>query len=242
METAPIRTLIYGSCVSRDVLRIAPEPFQLTGYIARQSWISAFTTPVPSPDLSHVASAFQARNLDGDFRSTARQLMRRHSEATDVLLIDIASDRHGVAQYGDGYVSLTPDHKRAFGGMIRGGRRVPFASPRHLGLFSAAVKRGSGALGRLGLMEKALVLRAPFTDVTTTGVPMKGGSVTKLNAQYEPYYEVLAAAGLEIVDLPAELAVADPGHTWGLAPDHYADPAYQWWAERIVNFARPVSY
>lgn len=238
MSAQPIRTLIYGSCVARDVVRVVPEPFDVTGYIARQSWVSAFTAPVPAPELPHIKSGFQARNVRGDFESNAGERIRGLSEDADVLLVDIASDRHGAVAYGNGYASFTPDHRRAFGGIVPGGSHVPFGSGEHRELFTTAVQRGAEVLSELDLFEKTLVLGVPFTDRTTTGEPMTVSRETaaSINAKYEPYYEAFSAAGFRIAELPSALAVADPHHEWGPGQDHYADPAYHWWADQISAF------
>lgn len=237
---APIRAIVYGSCVARDVIRVVPEPFEVTGYIARQSFVSAFTDPVEPPELPNVASPFQARNVRGDFWSDAGARIADLGGDADVVLIDIASDRHGVAAYGDGYVSLTPDHRRAFRGIVPGGTAVPFGSSEHLSLFTQAARQGRALLKELSLFEKTLVIGAPFTDRTVTGEPMTGAAETAeaINEKYRPYYEALSAAGFSIAMLPDELAVADLQHAWGPGQDHYADPAYRWWAEQVSTFAR----
>lgn len=226
--------------MARDVIRVVPEPFELTGYVARQSWISAFTSPVTAPELTRIASGFQARNVQGDFGSNAGEILGSHADNTDVFLIDIASDRHGVVAYEGGYVSLTPDHRRAFGGIVPGGKLVPFGSEQHRQLFTEATQRGAEMMDAKGLFDKALVLRVPFTDRTTTGEPMTVAkdSAETINARYEPYYQALSDVGFQIIDLPANLAVADPEHAWGLGQDHYAGPAYQWWADQIGVFVR----
>ena len=237
---APLRTAIYGSCVARDVLRVVPDPFEVTGYIARQSWVSAFTPPVKAPDLSHVKSAFQARNIRGDFESNAGERLTRLAAESDIVLIDIASDRHGVAAYEGGYVSLTPDHRRAFKGIVPGGRMIPFGSDEHLTLFRSSMMRAAELLLDLDVLDKTYILEAPFTDRTVTGEPMVGFGETaeEINVKYKPYYNVLGAGGFQLLPLPEELAVADHQHQWGPGQDHYADPAYHWWAEQIEARAR----
>lgn len=233
-----IRTLVYGSCVGRDIPRVVTGKFELTGYIARQTWISAFTNPVEAPDLPRPGSNFQARSVKGDFESNARSAFRRLAADTDVLVIDIASDRHGAAAYQGGYVSLTPDHRRTFGGIVPGGQRIPFGSAKHRRLFATAVRRGVASLDKIGLLDRTVVLEAPFTDRTITGEPMPGPreSADRINEAYVPYYDALRAAGLPTLRLPDELAVADLGHEWGPGQDHYAERAYHWWADRLTEW------
>lgn len=233
--SAPVRAVVYGSVLARDVLRVAPEPFDEVDYITRQSWVSAFTSPIPAPDLSHMASAAQARNVRGDFESNARE---RLAGETDVILLDIATELSGVATYQGGYVTLTPDHRRAFGRIVPGARAIPFGTDEHFELFKAAgMQLMEDLLVDLDIHDRTFVLKAPFTDRTTTGEPLRGVQepAETINEEFLRYYQFLGAAGFQILTLPDDLAVADPDHQWGPGQDHYSDPAYRWWADQIIK-------
>lgn len=216
------------------MLRVVPEPFEEVDYIARQSWVSAFTDPIPAPDLSHMTSELRARNVRGDFESDARE---RLAAKSDIVLLDIASELNGAGAYRGGYVSLTPDHRRAFGRIIPGAEAIPFGSEEHFKLFRAAGMRLAELLFHLDIFDRTFVLTAPFTDRTTTGEPLSGVQETAeaINAKIRRYYQFLWAAGFQVLALPEELAVADPDHEWGPGQDHYTDDAYRWWADRIVE-------
>lgn len=239
MSERQVNALIYGSCVSRDIARVLPELLKTKEYVARQSWISGFSSGIDVPDLSHVASNFQARSLAGDFASNATKIIRQYGCTADTVIVDIASDRHGIAKYEGGFVSLTPDHQRAFGGMIKGGVRIKFGSARHQSLFEWATRRASTFFERHGLKEKVLVIQAPFTDTTSSGVPMVKTRLTaeQINEAYQPYYRTFEDAGFALLKLPEDLAIADPGHAWGLAQDHYISAAYEWLAREIQAFS-----
>ncbi|MBP2216308.1 DUF6270 domain-containing protein [Arthrobacter sp. CAN_C5] len=43
--------LIYGSCVSRDAYSTFGDDYALTGYVARQSMISAMSRPTTLPEV-----------------------------------------------------------------------------------------------------------------------------------------------------------------------------------------------
>lgn len=233
----PLRTLIYGSCVARDVVRVVPEPFELVRYVARQSWVSAYWPASTVPDVSHLQSAFQRRAISGDFGSTAPRLLRRLSSQVDLVLIDIASDRHGVMRIGRGFVSLTPDHRRAFDGPFApDGEFIPFGTDQHLALFTEAATRAAASLQSEGTLGRAVVLAFPFTDRLDTGgaVAKEKVAVSTLNALYQPYYSALAERGFHILRLPQELAVSTADHTWGPGVDHFADPAPVWWASQLL--------
>lgn len=223
--------------MARDVVRVVPGPFDLTRYIARQSWVSAYGPPVPAPDVSHLRSEFQRRAISADFGSTAPRLLRRMSSQVDRVIIDIASDRHGVVRVGNGFVSLTPDHLRAFDGQYADvGEVIPFGSAEHFDRFAVAVGRAAEALRAEETLDRAVVLAFPFTDRLDTDarIPRERTDVPALNALYEPYYEVFASSGFPLLRLPDALAVSTMEHEWGPGVDHFVDPAYEWWAQRLV--------
>jgi hypothetical protein len=235
----PYRTVIWGSCVARDVLRVVPRPFTLNDYIARQCWLSAHSRSVPVPDLSTISSRFQVRALEGDFRSSAMGRIEHHAPATDLLLIDLASDRHGAVAVGDGYVSLTPEHRRAFGGMMPGGKRIPFGSDKHFSAFRRAAAGIRDAIVSAGLWDQTFVLRFRFTDRTINGDPVPPERTTPAedNARIEPYYDVLERLGYQFSVLPDELGASTHDHAWGAGSDHFVDEAYQWWADDVTSRA-----
>lgn len=161
------------------------------------------------------------------------------STLVDRVIIDIASDRHGVMRVGRGFVSRTPDHLRAFDGLYEGGGEVlPFGSEEHFDLFAAATRRAAEALRSEGTLGRAIVLAFPFTDRLDTGdpIPRERTAVGALNALYEPYYEAFARHGFHVLRLPDSLAVSTADQAWGAGVDHFADPAYRWWAERLIHY------
>lgn len=227
--------------MARDIVRLVPEPFALVRYIARQSWVSAYSPSLPVPDLEHVQSAFQRRAIAGDFGSTAPRLLRRMSTDVDRVLVDIASERHGVMRVGRGFVSLTPDHHRAFNGPYEpGGEVIAFGSEEHVDLFTAAVGRAAAALRSEGTLDRVVVLRFPFADRLETGEPVVRDRMAPptLNALVQPYYTAFAEHGFSTLRLPDELAVSSADHLWGPAVDHFAEAAPLWWAGRLVGERR----
>ncbi len=53
-------------------------------------------------------------------------------------------------------------------------------------------------------------------------------SAADWNDLYRPYYAFIEELGLPVVTLPAELALTDAGHRWGISPYHYVPEAYAW--------------
>ncbi len=221
---------IYGSCVSRDVLRVHPVA-PVAAYAARSSWVSALTPPVAEPDADiGLASDFQARMVRDDFASTAPAAL----DAGDALLLDLTDERFGVIEYGGGFITPSNEFRRSAWNDVVVGRRIPFASDEHVALFRELAPRMKERLrGR-----RAWVLRARFADVTDTGESVRrsdGRSGDQWQVAFAPYFAVLEELGLPILDVPDELAVASKDHLWGAAAMHYADPFYAWVADRLPD-------
>lgn len=231
---------IYGSCVARDIVRVTEDRFSLSGYIARQNWISAFSEPIPAPREWGVRSNFQAKNLKGDFSSDATVRLRELGKKSDMVIMDLASEQHGVFEWEAGrFVSATPtirasdfykSHKRK--------KHIPFGSLAHIDLFRVAADKMKDFLQSEDLFDKTLVLTAPFTDDIVGGGKLeKRYSAESLNLAFSAYYELLGTRGFALTaPLPADLNVTSEEHQWGAAQDHYIDPAYEWWADSLVEF------
>lgn len=242
MSTVPIKTLIYGSCVSRDIVRITEPRFSVTRYIARQSWVSAFTGPLADPGPTALTSAFQQRSLVGDFTSNAPQLIAEAAPQSDLVLLDIDCELRGVFPLDGGYVSYTPELTRSGALEAREpGPLLRLGTPQHLELFADATLKLRDVLTRAGALDRTVVLQFPFTDESTTGeaVPLLAGRTgAEWNTAYEPYYELIREAGFAMSTLPAALGISTPAHQWGIQQEHYIDDAYQWWAEDLAPRAR----
>lgn len=291
------KLFIYGSCVGRDIVRLLPGKYTLLHYAARQSWISAASLPLAKPDPVDLGP-FSKRSLVGDFTSNVPMLLRGISRKSDVILIDIATDRHGVYRVGSSYISNTGELKRSnllarpraealinektskrcgifdifvrlfrrvqetvgkvtnpkaevkklsYGiGSLEHGELVEFGSSEHKILFNEAAAKLSRVMKKAGLLERALVLQIKFAGESDDGqlVPLaRGLKASEVNEMYEYYYEVLERMGFSLTPTPPpELVVANSQHKWGLQQDHFIDPMYHWWADRIDEFAWSLSH
>lgn len=231
---------IYGSCVARDIVRVTEGKFGVVQYVARQSWISAATKGLPRPDASRL-SPFSARSLMGDFASNLPYLLRREGRKADVILIDLASDRHGVYPHGEGFITNSGELRRSGQARsVRGTQLVEFGSSEHRRLFRLAANKLKRVLVSAGLFERVLVLNAPFAGESDDGreVPLaRGLTSNEINEKYSYYYHLLAQLGFFVLPVPpADLVKASSSHKWGLQQDHYVDELYYWWADQIDAF------
>ncbi|MGO1732097.1 DUF6270 domain-containing protein, partial [Agrococcus casei] len=96
-----------------------------------------------------------------------------------------------------------------------------------------AAERAVEAIRSTGL--PAVVLAPPLAEHDLDGEPLDymGASVESWNQKFERYYNALEQLGVTVLRGPAELAVADKAHQWGLAPFHYAPAMYEWFTAEI---------
>lgn len=232
---------IYGSCVSRDIIRVTENKFKSKEYVARQCWISAVSLPQPIPDGINL-TGFRLKSLVGDIESNAFPRLQNSAKQSKAVVIDVASDRHGVWDLGNGgYLSnLATMKKQKVLNDFPDSRLITWGSAEHLELFNRAVAEGKEALLKCGFFQKATVLKVPFTDKTEAGEVLDSGSgmnPLQIRASYSPYYEIFERYGFNFLpDLPEELAVSTEEHAWGKGINHFVDAAYDWWGDEIERF------
>lgn len=237
----PIPISIYGSCVSRDIIRVTENKFQSKEYVARQCWISALSEPQPVPEGIKL-KGFRLKSLVGDIESNGFPRLMAVATTSKALVIDIASDRHGVWDLGNGsYLSNLATMKRQK--ILKGypnARLVSFGTSEHMSLFNNAVAEGAGKLKESGLFSKSTVLKIPFTNMGVGGesIDLKGEKdPSEIRESYKPYFDILGRNGFHFLpDLPEELAVSTPNHAWGMGINHFIDEAYLWWSIEIEKF------
>src|SRR5690606_29154368 len=81
------------------------DRFEVVAYIARQSLLSAGRdASAHLPDGLEIDSDFQRRMMTGDFAGNLAGRLAEAAPTTDVLLWDLADERHGVHVFEDGSV------------------------------------------------------------------------------------------------------------------------------------------
>ncbi|MGM1028339.1 MAG: DUF6270 domain-containing protein [Actinomycetota bacterium] len=230
-----MRVLVYGSCVARDTLEFAAAgSVDLQGYVARQSLISVDNDATAHlPEAMTVSSKFQERMIRADFAGGLLDRLETMAADLDVLLWDLADERHGVYRFSDGTVSTRsidtmriPELEAQF----TEAEHLPFGTPEHLAIWSERANAFAGRLRALGLFERTVVLEVPWAVLTTEGQPSPwsmGVRAKEANQRYQPYYALLRELGFRMVELPDALVLADPQHRWGLAPFHYSPAVYR---------------
>lgn len=229
------RTLVYGSCVARDTVEFADaDSVDLRGYIARQSLISAGDdASAHLPASLGLDSNFQDRMIRSDFAGDLLTRLESMADEVDLLLWDLADERHGVHRFADGRVvtrSIDTIRSETVAGLLDATEHIPFGTDEHFKLWRPRVEAFDALLGRLGMLEKTVVLEVPWalrdTEGKTTPWSM-GVRAADANKQYQRYYDHLRQTGHRMVELPVEVVLADPNHRWGLAPFHYTPEVYR---------------
>lgn len=240
--TDTIRTVtVYGSCVSRDVIRVDAGKTGLApgGYIARQSVVSAMSGPVDLPSTpSLLKSSFQRRMVEGDVRSNCMEQIRNVADTTDILLMDLIDERFGVFPVGDGYVTDSDEFKQCGWRSILPERPlISFGSERHLHLFKGSFTRFVEFLVEVAIYDRTYLLLPKFATESLQGDNFEHLVIppTKRNLDFEPYYAYAKESGISVIRPPEHLTIADKNHLWGLGPVHYADGFYQWVASELRN-------
>lgn len=237
-----VRVTVYGSCVARDTVDLAgSDRFDVIAYIARQSLLSADQdATVRFPDDAQIDSAFQRRMMTGDFAGDLDARLTEAADETDVLLWDLADERHGVHVFDDGgVVTRSIDLVRVpeVLSAVQGARHVPFGADEHFELWAPRAEQLRDKLVELELFEKSLVLQVPWALVTVDGrrTPQSMGTTAmEANEAYRRYYAHLAELGFRILELQPLGVLADPEHRWGMAPFHYTQDVYEEIVARVL--------
>lgn len=226
---------IYGSCVSRDIFNFPNEELRMRAYFARSSFISAASSPSQLPShKSKLTSPFQQRMLEQDI--TSRVLPQLASLKDQIYLVDLIDERGGVLELEDGgfVTDLSELRNSGWRKLVRSVRKHSFGEETHLELFRASVNPVLEVIGG----PRTVVINPNFAEFTDQGdpVPDYGGmSSAKWNELYEPYFTLLRESGLHVLDVPAELCIADSKHQWGVAPYHYVPDFYRWVSDQLLH-------
>jgi hypothetical protein len=230
----PIRTFIYGSCVSRDTFSfLDPSRYTLVNYVARQSLVSAFSTPGPPlVDPAKLNSAFQRRMLEQDAASALPNLLQDAAAETDILLWDIFDERLGYfpGQEAAASTNSVEIQRLAQQEASAAAPAVAFGTRRHFKRFAEALEQFAELLSSTGLLQRTLLIAPPWATCTDTGAvtPTSFGlDAHSANEKVQTYIDLIAStASIPVLRTDPAVTVASSSHRWGAAPFHYVDEVY----------------
>lgn len=225
--------------MSRDTLELLSNEYAVSGYVARQSLISASTRPVSvQPQELQLSSAFQQRQVEGDAASNLFPLMSKLLPTIDLFVMDIMVERLGVRNFGGSFLTYSNELlNTVFGSKISSKNRfTKFGSDEHFIRWSEGARKLSDTINTCEMQSRAVVLQTPWASHSSTGTAtqgFRGMSPSSINDAFARYYKYLETLGFQLIRLPVELAVADDNHKWGPAGYHYVSQAYDWLASEI---------
>lgn len=222
------RLVVWGSCITRDVIDLLPPGYRLVKYIARQSWLSigSDASALVGP-LDVFNSAFQARMVADDLEGNALSELESLNDQIDHLLIDLCDERHGVVRLNDGSI-LTRSVEKISAGiqptLDAQGTVLAFGGLEHLWRWSESAESIISQLKQIGLAERTLVVAPDWALTDQDGHPTAssyGLVPATANEWFARYYDVLSGLGVTVMRFSGTVAATD--HQWGPAAFHYDD-------------------
>ncbi|HJE51153.1 MAG TPA: DUF6270 domain-containing protein [Tessaracoccus flavescens] len=234
------KTFIWGSCVSRDTFEFLPDSFELLGYVARQSWLSAGSRADVA--IGELESKFQRKMTEGDLAGNALSRLSDNAGDIDLLLLDLCDERLGVVLL-EGDAVVTRSVEKMTSGiqdqLDEAGHVLALGDPGHFERWRTAAARVRDELEAAGLLSKSLVLAVEWALMDSEAEPTPtsfGKSAFDMNQRFEAYYAELEALGFTLVNTGPTLADAD--HKWGRAAFHYHETTYEELVGQIVGKVR----
>lgn len=224
------RVFIHGGCTSRDAVTFYPDyGFELAGYVARQSLISAYSPSDPTKfNFSKIPSSFQRRMFSGDVAGNLQESIAK--SGAEMLVWDLMIERVGVAEApAGGYVTRNMNFRKIGAGPTLTGM-VDFGSDEHFRLWTQACEKHAAWLDEVGMLGNTIINATPWAYVDEDG--RTPGSGTGLSAEFfnshiERYHDFTGNLGIKIINIPQEKAIASSTHQWGPAPFHYVESTYR---------------
>lgn len=241
-----MRTLIYGSCVSRDMFELAtPAHLELVHYIPRQSLIAAASrpaSPIQSSKLENLASRFQRRVALGSLRADLLEQIDRFHADVDLILWDITDERLGVYELpGGGYITRTLELIQcgADQELQRTSRFIPFGTDEHFQLWRNGYKVWIQHLASKGIADRLILLEPRWSDFFDDGRPTPasfGVSSDEHNAMSRRYYQFARQEEFKTRSIGSTVqCVAAANHKWGAASFHFDNRTNSQFAQQLID-------
>lgn len=229
-----IRTLIIGSCVSRDTFEHLPsDEYELVEYVARQSLISAFSPPVTLLEAPALESPFQQRMATWDYTSHLPALLESTAGMIDLILWDLIDERLGVYVLPDDtaitrsvdMIAADVEESVAETGLL-----VAFGDDAHHEMWSLAAEDFLATIRHHHPRAHLALIALPWAELTESGeeAPASFGvQAERANPTFTQYYDAVAGhPALHVLGRDADVRASEEHH-WGEAPFHYTPDTYR---------------
>jgi hypothetical protein len=234
----PMRVLILGSCVSRDILNYASDnSINLVDYFARSSIASILAKPFGLDEsfIARIPSQFQQRMVRRDVNKEFLPAIADRQDV-DIILLDLIDERFDLYEACDGSVATMSSEFSTTGFAKTEDRSTErwlrSGSERHRELWKAAVGKLFEVLSKNGVAERVVVNKVFWAEEMEDGTPLPQREA----GQRKAANELLAWMYRELeryvpaprwMTFPENLMKSKPDHRWGLAPFHYTDAYYE---------------
>lgn len=230
----PLRLLIFGSCVSRDILNFdKSQSIELVDYIARSSFASAFSErPVTDTYSNKISSPFQSRLVRADLGKSFPRLTGEVS--FDVLLLDFIDERFSLFVFDDGSLCTLSNELRSagFDQSPDRGRLIRSGTDDFFRLWDEGWRSFVSLAVESGFLERVRVNKVHWATATDDGrnfLPnypptfIEGANrfldriYTRMSRDLKPE---------QFLEFRDELIIGASAHRWGISPFHYIDAYY----------------
>ena len=232
---SPLRLLIFGSCVSRDILNYQQGDTQLVlvDYYARSSIASMGARPIEMPStVQSISSKFQRKMVERDIRKDF--LNDLAGLQFDLLLIDLIDERFTLYVEPDGGVCTLSLELSSTGFPSDSGKgsRISSGSEEFWRLWEAGWLILVNKLKCLGGLDRLRVNQVFWSSRTANGGNFEPHysyrQIDSANQFLDRMYQRISA------DIPPgqflrfdhRLMAGSITHKWGISPFHYVDAYY----------------
>lgn len=242
-----MRLFIYGSCVSRDMLEYQQAEVTLVKYIARSSLAAQLSAPFKNEAiLDRLPSKFQREMLQVDMEKTLFKQLQQSD--FDVLLLDFIDERFSIGLFNGARLTLSREFLDANRGELSYPEWNRFSREKLM-----AWQRGFAELYDLVTNKtkpsQIIVNKVFFAAKSGSGIndatlctTFMASEIQRNNTYLASLYEHISTnfPSVRFIDYPEALFVANPKHTWGLAPFHYIDELYLRMFEQLKTLGKHV--
>jgi hypothetical protein len=228
-----MKVLIFGSCVSRDILNFDKlKELSLVDYFARSSLASAFRSqPVADNYSKHLKSEFQRRLVNFDFSKNFRSEVLKVDY--DKLVIDFIDERFDLHVFPGGQI-VTLSSELLSTGFLRDsppGTQLKSGSQEFFDVWKDGWSQLVKCLRDADRLDR-LVINRVFWSHNRNEIAMpemySKNRIADANALLEKMYRQVEndLDPLQIMRFPDEIFDISTEHRWGLSPFHYIDDYY----------------
>lgn len=223
-----MKLIIFGSCVSRDVLNFdINKRIELVDYYARCSLVSLFSQPSPDPKLlEKIKSEFQKKMVGLDMsKAFLKDICKKE---VDLMLVDFIDERFSLHQISQKQIrTCSTEYKRAIGQDVPM-KLIGAFSEKKMDMWRDAFDQFVQVCSNI----KIKVNKVWWTKLVNDGSRIKNIPEEKVdlaNLRLEEMYRYAEAIlGSDcFIDYEKSLFVSDVNHIWGVSPFHYNERLYR---------------